>query len=174
MAAHGRLTAGSPNALQPPQRPGQRPPRVLARRILQNQFPRHISTLDLAPEPRIFMLALSPEPPPPWFALPRHLPTKIWGECPPPPGLYQVFPTTLNAKINLSQHAYSKHQNYSSLKISYTCILDVIIHGQNNRKTKKLHVSKRGNYALKSLQLLYQKLVARDGLTVRMVTKCSQ
>ena len=49
----------------------------------------HIFTLKrlkLVPEPHIFTLdrKLVPEPCP-FFTLPRHIPTKIWGEYPPPP-----------------------------------------------------------------------------------------
>ena len=42
--------------------------------------------LKLIPEPHIFTLdrELVPEPCP-FFTLPRHIPTKIWGEYPPPP-----------------------------------------------------------------------------------------
>ena len=42
--------------------------------------------LKLVPEPRIFKLdrELVPEPLP-IFTLPRHIPTKIWGDYPPPP-----------------------------------------------------------------------------------------
>ena len=47
--------------------------------------------LELAPEPCIFTLELpafsrlSSFRSPPCFTLPRHIPTKIWGEYPPPP-----------------------------------------------------------------------------------------
>ena len=43
--------------------------------------------LQFVPEPRIFTLdrELVPEPAGPIFTLTRHIPTKIWGEYPPPP-----------------------------------------------------------------------------------------
>ena len=36
--------------------------------------------------PHFYARACSGAPPPPFFTLPRHIITKIWGECPHPPG----------------------------------------------------------------------------------------
>ena len=80
VAAHGRYTAASPNG----QRHG-----VYSRPDCQPDAPTKSVpdtrnfTLELTPEPRIFTLdALQSSP---IFTLPWHVPTNIWGECPPPP-----------------------------------------------------------------------------------------
>ena len=67
-------------------------------------FPRS-KRLKLVPETPIFTLdrELVPEPLP-FFTLPRHIPTKIWGEYPPPP------PPPLDGTLNYLSHCSSGPQ----------------------------------------------------------------
>ena len=83
-AAHGRPTAASPNAKRSGQRSGVsgRPECQPDASYSQFRRPRPLSRSSSLRSPAIFMPELAPEPP--CFTLPRHIPTNIWGESPPP------------------------------------------------------------------------------------------
>ena len=101
IAAHGRLTAASPNAKRSGRAPGLQPARVPARRVLQSQFRRpafsrsssltELETSSLR-SPAFSRSTRSRAPPPPFFTLPWQIPTKIWGECPPGMAPIQCVP----------------------------------------------------------------------------------
>ena len=79
--------------------------------------------LKLVPEPHIFTLDREPVPEP-LPILPRHIPTKIWGEYPPPPPprplnlCFLLFFLQKLVKIFQSQSYFISHKNLTRARLN--------------------------------------------------------